>query len=87
MVRTTKISIAIDKEQLRRARAAAQAEGVSLSAYLGRALGNLLDEQLRIEAARELHSSWDARSVPTQRDRDEFLAKMDPPRRRRSKAA
>jgi len=57
MVRTTKISIAIDKEQLRRARAVAQAEGVSLSAYLGRALGNLLEEQLRIEAARSLHTS------------------------------
>ena len=87
MVRTTKISIAIDKEQLRRARAVAQAEGVSLSAYLGRALGNLLEEQLRIEAARDLHTSWDARSIPTRRERDEFLSKMEPPRKRRSKPA
>jgi hypothetical protein len=86
-VRTTKISIAIDKQQLKRARSAAKAEGLSLSAYIARALGNQLEDQRRLDAARELHASWGVSAVPTAADRDAFLARMARPRARRSKAA
>jgi hypothetical protein len=86
-VRTTKISIAIDKQQLGLARSAAKAEGLSLSGYIARALGNQLEDQRRIDAARELHAAWDAGSIPTAAERDAFLARMSRPRARRSRAA
>lgn len=84
-MRTTKISIAIDQEQLRIARDAAKSEGLSLSAYIARALGNQLEEQQRLDAARELYQSWGADTVPTPKERDQFLARMR--RKRRTKAA
>jgi hypothetical protein len=86
-VRTTKISIAIDKEQLRVARKVAKSEGLSLSAYISRALGNQLQEQVRIDAARELHRLWGRESIPTAKDQEEFLAKMRRGRRQRESAA
>jgi hypothetical protein len=86
-VRTTKISIAIDKQQLKRARSAATAEGLSLSAYIARALGNQLEDQRRIDAARALHASWGDGSVPTAADQEAFVARMARPRARRSRAA
>jgi hypothetical protein len=86
-VRTTKISIAIDKEQLRRVRRAAKTEGLSVSAYVARALGNQLDDQQRVDAARAIHATWDQESVPTAKDREQFLARMAPKRIRRSRAA
>jgi hypothetical protein len=86
-MRTTKISIAIDKEKLRLARAAAKSERLSLSAYIARALGKQLEDQERIDAARELHRSWGRSGVPTPRDKEDFLAQMSRPRRRRRKAA
>ncbi|HEX2687893.1 MAG TPA: hypothetical protein VHN14_14800 [Kofleriaceae bacterium] len=84
---TTKISIAIDQQQLGLARAAAKTEGLSLSAYIARALGKQLEDQRRIDAARELHASWGAGTIPTAADRDAFLARMSRPRARRSRAA
>ena len=86
-VRTTKISIAIDKQQLRLARSAAKTEGLSLSAYIARALGNQLEDQRRIDAARELHASWGASTIPTAADRESFLARMSRTRAPRSRAA
>jgi hypothetical protein len=86
-VRTTKISIAIDKQQLRRARAAAKTEGLSLSAYIARALASKLEDQGRVNAGRELHASWGPDTVPTDKDRAEFLARMARPRQRRARAA
>jgi hypothetical protein len=86
-VPTTKISIAIDKQQLSLAREAAKTEGLSLSAYIARALGKQLEDQRRIDAARKLHASWDAATIPTAADRDAFLARMSRPRARRSRAA
>jgi hypothetical protein len=83
----TKISIAIDKEQLSLARSAAKTEGLSLSAYISRALGKQLEDQRRIDAARKLHASWDASAMPTAADRDAFLARMARPRARRTRAA
>jgi hypothetical protein len=86
-MRTKKISIAIDGEKLALARAAAKSERVSLSAYIARAVGKQLEEQERLEAARELHRKWGQSSVPTPNERREFLVRMSRPRKRRHKAA
>jgi hypothetical protein len=86
-MRTTKISIAIDKKQLRLARRASKSEGLSLSSYIARALASQLEEQVRIDAARALHRSWGRQSVPSAADRAEFLSKMSRSRKRRDKAA
>lgn len=88
IMRTTKISIAIDKEQLRLARRAAVSEGLSLSSYIARGLGNQLEDQQRLDAARELYEAWGPDTAPTPSERDEFLAKMarsgaSPKRRKR----
>jgi hypothetical protein len=87
LVATTKISIAIDKHQLSLARTAAKTEGLSLSAYISRALAKQLEDQRRRDAARELHASWDAGTLPTTADRQAFLLRMSRPRQRRSRAA
>jgi hypothetical protein len=84
---TMKISIAVDKELLRRARKAAESEGVSLSRYIGGALGDRLDHQVRLETARELYRTWGSQSVPSEADRKEFLAHMSRPRKHRRKVA
>jgi hypothetical protein len=86
-VATTKISISIGKRQLSLARTAAKAEGLSLSAYIARALDKQLEDQGRVDAARELHASWGAGTLPTAADRDAFLLRMARPRHRRSRAA
>ena len=86
-MRTTKISIAIDKEKLQLARDAARSERLSLSAYVGRALGKHLEDQERIDAARELHRRWGPETIPTPGERAEFLGRMSRPRKRRRKAA
>ena len=84
---TKKISIAVDETQLRLARRAAKAEGLSLSAYVGRALGTQLEDQRRIDAARELYQQWDDESVPNAKDREVFLARMARRRKRGTRAA
>jgi hypothetical protein len=84
---TTRIRIAISQQQLKRPRSAAKAEGLSLSAYIARALGNQLEDQRRIDAARALHARWGASSLPTAADRAAFLARMARPGVRRTKAA
>ncbi|HEV3191228.1 MAG TPA: hypothetical protein VGY54_12055 [Polyangiaceae bacterium] len=84
---TTKISIAIDEKQLRLARKGAKSEGLSLSGYIGRALGNQLEDQERLDAARKLHKEWGPESVPTPREREIFRAKMSRSRKRHEKAA
>lgn len=78
---TTRIRIAIGQQQLKRARSAAKAEGLSLSAYIARALGKELEDQRRIDAARALHARWGASSLPTAADHEAFLARMAGPRR------
>jgi hypothetical protein len=86
-VPTTKISIAIDEVQLRLARKAAKAEGLSLSGYIARALGNQLEDQQRLDAARRLHKEWGPESLPTPREREAFRARLGRSRKRREKAA
>lgn len=84
---TAKISIAIDEEQLRLARKSAKSERLSLSGYIGRALGRQLEDQERLDAARRLHKEWGPESVPTPRDREAFRARMSRSRKRHEKAA
>ena len=84
---TTKISIAIDEGQLRLARKGAKSEGLSLSGYIARALGNHLEDQERVDAARKLYKQWGPESVPTPRDREAFRTKMSRSRKRHEKAA
>jgi hypothetical protein len=86
-VRTTKISIAVDKKKLRMARAAAKAAGLSLSAFLSRGLDLQLEAHDRLQAARELAASWGVDSVPTVDERAAFRRAMSRPRRHRSRAA
>ena len=83
---TTKISIAIDEGELRLARKAARAEGVSLSRYIARAIGRQLEDSGRLEAARSLWREWGASSVATPEERAAILAKLErrPKRRRRA---
>jgi hypothetical protein len=55
MAKMVKISVSVDKEKLRSAKAQAKAEGVSLSALLTRGLQRELDARARLEAALELY--------------------------------
>ena len=84
---TTKISIAIDEMQLRLARRGAKSEGLSLSAYIARAIGVQLEDQERLYAARQLHKEWGQESVPTTKERNAFRARMSRSRKRQAKAA
>ena len=82
----TKISIAIDEEQLRLARKAAVSERMSLSGYISRALGARLEDQQRIDAARKLAATWGPGSLPSAADRERFRAVMSRRGKRRPKA-
>jgi uncharacterized protein (DUF1778 family) len=83
----TKISISVNTEQLRRARRAAKAEGLSLSGFIARALEKQLEEHRILEAARELWSGWGPESVPSPKERADILAKIARPRTKRRSAA
>lgn len=84
---STKISVSLDRDQLKKARGAAKAEGLSLSAYLAAALASRLEEQERLDAARELFASWGPESAPTAEERRRFLEQMARPKKRRRRAA
>lgn len=86
-MRTAKISIAIDKTSLARARAAAKSRGLSLSAFIGKALDVELDDQDRLDAARRLWASWGPESTPTDDDREALQRHMARPKKRRARAA
>jgi len=50
-----KVSVSVDKEKLRLAKAQAKKEGVSLSALLTRGLQHELDARARLDSALELY--------------------------------
>ena len=83
-MRTTKISISIDKKQLRLVRAAAKSEGLSVSAFIARALDGQIEAHDRLQAARELWAEWGAASIPTEKEREEIRRLMARPKKRRS---
>ena len=82
-----KVSVSVDKEQLRLAKAQARAEGLSVSAILTRGLERELDARARLEAALELYGpeGW-----PTPAERGKLVASWKTPttkRRSKPKAA
>jgi hypothetical protein len=62
---TQKISVAMGRDELRLAKTAAHEEGVSLSAYVTRAVRERLQERRRLEAAREFLATFAAEELPT----------------------
>jgi len=88
MAKMVKVSVSMDKEKLRRAKAQAKEEGVSLSAVLSRGLEQVLDARARLEAALELYGpdGW-----PTAEERrkivESWTARATKPRAKRSSKA
>ena len=82
-----KISISLDEKQLRLARRAAKAEGISLSAFIARGVEKQLEEHVRDAAADALIKSWEHAGLPTEADREAFRRAMERPIRRKTKAA
>ena len=65
MAATQKISVAMGRDELRLAKTAAHEEGVSLSAYVTRAVRERLQERRRMEAAREFLATFAPEELPT----------------------
>jgi len=57
MAKMVKVSVSVDKDTLRLAKARARDEGVSLSALMTRGLQQELDAQARLDAALELYGA------------------------------
>lgn len=82
-----KISISLDEKQLRLARRAAKAEGLSLSAFIALGVDKQLEDHVREAAADALIRSWGEAGTPTEADREAFRQVLERPLRRRKKAA
>ncbi len=69
MAATQKISVAMGVDELRLAKTAADEEGVSLSAYVTRAVRDQLEERRRREAAEEVLATFapEERATPEER--------------------
>jgi hypothetical protein len=65
MAATQKISVAMGRTELRLAKTAAEDEGVSLSAYVTRAVRDRLEERERQEARREILATFLPHEIPT----------------------
>jgi hypothetical protein len=65
MAVTQKISVAMGRNELRLAKTAAEDEGVSLSAYVTRAVRDRLEERERLEAQREVLATFLPHEIPT----------------------
>jgi len=65
MAVTQKISVAMGQNELRLAKTAAEEEGVSLSAYVTRAVRERLEERERQEARREVLATFLPHEIPT----------------------
>jgi hypothetical protein len=90
MATTEKVSVAIGREELRLARRAARAAGISLSAFITSAVRSRVDEQRRLEAARQVLATFDPEDFPTPEQEAELLALWSRPRavpKRRRKSA
>ena len=74
MAVTQKISVAMGRDELRLARAAARKTGISLSAYVTAAVRERLAEQRRAEAARELIASFTEAELPTPDEQQRLVA-------------
>ena len=85
MAATQKISVAMGKDELRLAKTAAKQEGVSLSAYVTRAVRERLEERRRLEAAREFLATFAPDELPTAEEQRQLLELWMRPRGIRSK--
>ncbi len=65
MAVTQKISVAMGLSELRLAKTAAEDEGVSLSAFVTRAVRDRLEERARMEAEREVLAGFLPHEIPT----------------------
>lgn len=81
MAVTQKISVAMGREELRLAKTAAEEEGVSLSAYVTRAVRERLEERRRLEAARELLATFAPDELPSLAEERTLLEQWARPRR------
>jgi hypothetical protein len=78
---TQKISVAMGRSELRLAKTAADEEGLSLSAFVTRAVRERLEERRRMEAAREVLATFSPEDLPTpeeQRDLVELWTRERP---------
>jgi hypothetical protein len=74
MAITQKISVAMGRTELRLAKTAAAEEGISLSAYVTRAVRSTLEERRRIEAAKQLLGAFDPAELPSAEEQRELIA-------------
>jgi hypothetical protein len=74
MSATAKISVAMGREELRLAKTAATAEGISLSAFVTRAVRDRLAEQRRLASAREVMTSFGIGDFPSPEEQEEIVA-------------
>ena len=70
---TQKISVAMGRDELRLARSAADEEGLSLSAFVTRAVRERLEERRRMEAAREVLATFSPEDLPTPDEQKELV--------------
>ncbi len=70
---TEKISVAIGRDELRLAKTAAQEEGLSLSAFVTRAVRDRLEERRRLEAARAVLATFTAEDFPSDEERRDLI--------------
>lgn len=73
MPTTAKISVAMGREELRLAKTAATAEGISLSAFVTRAVRDRLAEQRRLNAARAVMATFDVGDFPSAEEQEEIV--------------
>jgi hypothetical protein len=93
MAATQKISVAMGLPELRLAKTAAKAEGMSLSAFVTQAVRRQLEERERLEAGRAIVATFAPEELATPEEQRELLAlwnrtaspKKRPARRRASK--
>jgi hypothetical protein len=70
---TAKISIAIGREELRRAKRQAKQETLSLSAFISRAVAQHLEECERNDAARQFFATYEPDEFATEAERKHLL--------------
>jgi len=80
MATTEKISVAIGREELRLAKRAADAEGLSLSAFVTSAVRARIAEKRRADAARQVLAAFDPEDFPSPEQESELLALWTRPR-------
>jgi hypothetical protein len=81
MASTEKISVAKGRDELRLAKTAAEKEGISLSAFVTKALRDRLEEQRRMAAAKEVLGTFGPDDFPTPEEERELLALWSTPRK------